>query len=579
MDQISLLQSQIEEQAKTIELLESLLREIPGHLYWMDMSNTFLGCNHLQAQSAGLSSPQEIVGKKNCDMLWHEHAEALDDINKSVLNTGTPHVTEETAMTEHGLRHYLSHKRPLHNLSKEIIGLVGISIDITEEKALREALLVEKEKALSASRAKSEFIANMSHDLRTPLTGISGLSEHLQLLAQQQTQQGSDAPTTPLPAAPNAFAADVSAQAADILQSAQALLAFCNTVLSVAKRDKQQARAEPMLFRLTDLLDHQIHLFQPSAQHKGIALSYTLSEVPKQLCGPAQVIERILMNLIGNAIKFTPSGAVHLAVSLEAADQTQSGTPLETASACVLSVAVSDTGIGIPDDQQTLIFDQFTRLSPSFEAVYEGSGLGLYSVLQYLSQINGSISVESTLDVGSCFTITVPCTLPTEQTESPDYLPLADHPNRPTPIDNSANKITNAAPITSKPSRPILLVEDHPIAAKAASLLLQSLDCEVTHAATGEQALAYAAAHCYDFILLDIGLPGIDGLTVAARIRALRSGSANTPIAALTGHADDPDTTVAAEQVGITQVLTKPANLASLSALLATCQNLSEPPQ
>lgn len=101
MDQIQNLTSQLEAQEKKIILLESLMQEMPGHVYWMGTNNTFLGCNRLQAESAGLSSPRDIIGKKNCDMIWHEHAAALDDINESVLNTGVPHVTEETAMTEH----------------------------------------------------------------------------------------------------------------------------------------------------------------------------------------------------------------------------------------------------------------------------------------------------------------------------------------------------------------------------------------------------------------------------------------------------------------------------------------------
>lgn len=480
------------------------------------------------------------------------------------------------------MRHYLSHKRPLRNLNDEIIGLVGISIDITEEKALKDALMIEKEKALAASRAKSDFIANMSHDLRTPLTGISGLSEHLQLLAKQQAEQESTAlDTSPLASSP--FVTAVATHAADILQSAQALLAFCNTVLSVAKRDKQQAPAEQMAFRLTDLLDHQIHLFQPSAQHKGITLSYTLApEVPGELCGPAQIIERILMNLIGNAIKFTASGFVTLTASLQTtADLPDSSDP---ASAYTLSIAITDTGIGIADDQQALIFEQFTRLSPSFEAVYEGSGLGLYSVSQYLSEINGSVSVESTPGIGSCFTITLPCTLPTEQAELTDYTPLphtplqheaagGSHSLGSPPADKGIYPAPKAAKGMSESGMRVLLVEDHPIAAKAASLLLQSLHCEVTHADTGELAISYAAEHPYDLILLDIGLPDIDGLAVAARIRALPGEHAATPIAALTGHADDLDTAEAAERLAISHLLTKPADMASLSALLKIYEN------
>jgi two-component system, OmpR family, aerobic respiration control sensor histidine kinase ArcB len=175
-----------QELANKIEYYENILSLLPGHVYWLDRQNVYLGCNEEQARHAGLQSRFDIVNKTNAELPWREQAVELDLSNLAVMETGIPQTSTEFARISEGDRVYFSQKVPLRNKANQTIGLLGISLDITELKKTQEKLAQAKENAEAANRAKDEFIRNMSHDIRTPLSGIIGMSSILEQEAQSQ---------------------------------------------------------------------------------------------------------------------------------------------------------------------------------------------------------------------------------------------------------------------------------------------------------------------------------------------------------------------------------------------------------
>jgi len=158
---------------------EDILAHVPGHVYWLNKENIYLGCNDLHAKNAGLSSRHDVVGKRNSDMPWKDQAEEIDALNIKAMKSGVPISREEHAVLNGEKLIFLSQKVPMRNKSGEIIGILGISVDITEQKKLHTELQLAKNAADVANKAKTEFIANMSHDIRTPLSGVVGMSQLL----------------------------------------------------------------------------------------------------------------------------------------------------------------------------------------------------------------------------------------------------------------------------------------------------------------------------------------------------------------------------------------------------------------
>lgn len=365
---------------------ENIIALLPGHVYWMDRNNIFLGCNDQQAKSAGLSSRKEIVGKTNFDMLWRNQAEALNKLNNEVMQTGEPHTAEEYAVMADGPRIYLSQKVPLRNKEGEIIGILGISFNITDRKNLEEALRVAKEKAEESNKLKTQFIQNMEHDIRTPFNGIYGLAnilyQHNEGLSEEEKHE----------------------MLGDIVASAKLLLSYCNNILNFGKMELGELPLIAKKFELKKLAEEVISMEKPAAKAKNLQLILDCPNiVPNILIGDEYRLQQVLINLIGNAIKFTQEGEVRLII--EIADQKDK--------MIFLKLIVQDTGIGIPQDKQLLVYEKFTRLDPSNRGIYKGLGLGLSIVRQYvIGDMGGEIDLKSEIGKGTTFICTLPFRLP-----------------------------------------------------------------------------------------------------------------------------------------------------------------------
>ncbi|MGA2655623.1 MAG: ATP-binding protein, partial [Gammaproteobacteria bacterium] len=266
-------------------------------------------------------------------------------------------------------------------------------------------------------------------------------------------------------------------------------------------------------------IDALIAIFKPTIKQKGLKLEvYYDDNIPHILFGQELLLHRIILNLFSNAVKFTEHGAISLEVSLlqKKADKIS------------LKLVIKDTGIGIPEDKQEVIFDKFSRLSSSYATAYKGSGLGLYMVKEYIKKLGGDIKVNSTPGRGAQFTCTVQFKMPTpaqlKKFQALQAIQLAENTIEPvkTKID-------------------ILLVEDNELVQKATIFNLKSWGFDkVDVVATGQQAINNSENKKYDLIFLDLGLPDMNGLEVAQLIRKnLVSPSQQTPIIALTAHADE----------------------------------------
>lgn len=488
--------------------LNEIINCIPGCLYWKGCDGRYLGCNELTAKLAGLNSVYEVIGKTD-EELWGKQANWLISNDKQVIDTGKTTVVEETLQAADGRWLYFTGvKMPLKDENNNIIGVIGNSLEITELKIIQAELRKSKEEAEALSKAKSEFIANMSHDVKTPLSGIIGLSEALQTTLKGKRHN----------------------LAQSLVLSGQQLMNFFDNCLDMAKSEEADITLLKEHFNLKLLLDQIVELFRPAAENKGVAFNLTYdNRIPASLLGSRASIYRILLNLVGNAIKFTPKGSVSVHAKLSKKSNKKQ---------VMVRLIVEDTGVGIPKNKQKVIFERFTRLTPAYKGIYEGSGIGLHLVDKFVKAMQGDIYVSSEEGKGSRFLIVLPLesSLLDEQEYEEDILTVLPSPK--ISDQSQSNKQKNSTP-RKKLSR-VLLVEDNSVAQKIAQVMLAHFSQQLDIAENGEQALALFEPGKYDLVLMDIGLPDIPGYDVAKSLRKKENGtSCHAPIIALTAHAND----------------------------------------
>lgn len=536
-DQQKLIIKQLEEKQF---YFEDILAHVPSHVYWLNRDNIYLGCNDAHAKTVGLSSRHQIVGKSNYDMPWHAQAESINSLNQLVMTSGIAQSREETVTIDNIIHTYISEKVPLRNKENEIIGLLGISIDITERKKVDEALRQAKELAEAASQAKSEFLANMRHDIRTPLSGIVGFSEILKLESREPR---------------------IKEYADNLMASSHALLHLMDEVLEAVRVSSGEIPMLKKKFELKQSFQKIIDLYAAKALEKKLSLTLTMdSKLPNFVIGDKIRLHRIALELIGNALNFTDTGSVNVQVILAKQENRQ----------LVIKMIITDTGIGIPKDKQQDIYLQFKRLTPSYQGIYKGAGLGLFVVKQFLDELGGEIYVTSEAQQGTTFTCLIPLQEPlldddygTDPVEDlkieQSYLtPICQHP---------APETVETEPNTNKSY--ILVVEDNGIAQIAAKTLLSALSCKVDIAMNGKDALNLCEKNQYDLIMMDIGLgAGMDGYEVTHHLRN-KPETKHIPIIALTAHAGD-DNKQRCIAAGMNAVLTKPLTHTHAVDIIAT---------
>ena len=371
----------------------------------------------------------------------------------------------------------------------------------------------KRELAEQASEAKSRFLATLGHEVRTPMTGVLGMSELLQSGPLDANQRG---------------------QVDAIRRAGEHLLRLVNDALDLARIEAGKLQLDPVDFELRDLVDDVVALMAPLAAQRGLRFAAAIDPAtPARLRGDRGRVSQILLNLLGNAIKFTEQGEVALVVA-----------PLSPVG---VRFEVHDTGPGLNDEQKARLFRRFEQAEGARTATrYGGSGLGLAISQELAAAMGGRIDVDSEPGKGTCFIVE----LPVPRAQSPLHAPGPRTPRE--------------AQATSGALR-LLLVEDDPTVADVVSGLLRAQGHQVTHALHGLAALAETTSTNFDAGLLDLDLPGLDGLALA---RALRAQGFAQPLIAVTARADA-DAEPAAIAAGFDGFLRKPVTGAMLAAAIA----------
>lgn len=514
------------------QLQKSIIDHLPNHfIFWKDKNSVFLGCNQTFATGAHLNSPADVIGKTDYDLPWSKEESdryILDD--QQVMASKQPKLNiEEPQTLPNGKKIILStSKMPLFDTDGDVCGILAIYSDITEQK-LNEIKLLEANKKLEKShQAKSEFIRNISHDIRTPLSGI------------QQTVRAISDGRIPEEEIPEfAFAA---------WEASNKLMNLFNQIIDVSKNEHFDFEDQIVKFDLYDLLENLNETYKVVAKHKHLVFEIEYSDsMPRYLLGKHLRLHRILMNLVGNALKFTEKGSVRLVVEeAQHADDK-----------CVVRFSIIDTGIGIPVEKQDVIFEPFTRLTPSFQGQYPGSGLGLHVVKEYVEKMQGEIYVESAPGEGAMFT----CILPFKRS-------ILDNDNDVVENTYAIEKVSIADLMPAPKFTPtfirhaakfhLLLVEDDQLAQSMGALILRDMGYQVDVAQSSAAAIELAKQISYDLIYMDVGLPDIDGIETTRHILADKNSPCkNAFIVALTAHADDM-ITKQCHDAGMQQLLLKP---------------------
>lgn len=524
-----------------VNYYENIISCMPGNVYWFDKNGKALGCNKNVLEMFGLKSIKEFKGLSFEEMAkranWSKAAElSFKNDTIDVIQTGIPklNIEEPPIPNQNGQSiHFLTSRVPLFDANNNVIGVVGISIDISERKKMEEHLIKAKDEAEAANKAKIEFLENMRHDIRTPLSGIIGCTTLIKENISNPEKIH-----------------EVKEYVDNALASSNTLLTILNNILQTLKISTGEIPRQKRKFNLKDELQKIIKLNRATADQKQIKLSLDYDpHIPKYLIGDNERIFYIVLELVTNALKFTHHGYVKITTSLTK----------EYDRSAVIKIIVDDSGIGIPFEMQDEIFVRFKRLTPAYAGLHKGLGLGLSNIKQLIDDLEGELYLESLpKKCGTTFTCIFKLTkalveeeFGVKSTSIPTYSSECALPQL---FPKSINRVG----IDSNDTH-VLIVEDHPLAARMAVSILHGLGCSVDVAENAKSALFLLKNNYYDLLFMDVGLPDMSGNEASKQIREWESmeNAKRIPIIALTAHVEVEDMEECIK-AGMDAVLSKP---------------------
>jgi two-component system, sensor histidine kinase and response regulator len=499
------------------ERFRTILDQIEDGCSVVDLRGNYLFVNDAFCRIFGFSR-EKILGQSfKSTQNPVRHARTVEIFN-TVYRTGQPVKAYEYQVTPSNL--YVEQSITLErDAFGRPVGFLSVYRDCTARKLAEAALADAKEAAESANRAKSEFLANMSHEIRTPMNGIIGM-----------TALALDGELTPTQ---HEYLVTIRSQA-------ESLLTVVNDILDFSKIEQRRLALESMPFALADAVRDVVAPLEVAARAKGVALSAAIApDVPTFIVGDAVRLMQILTNVLSNAVKFTLRGSVRLDLSVEE----------RAGGGATLRFRVEDTGIGVPAEKRSAIFEPFQQADGSMTRRFGGTGLGLAIASNLLELMGGRIWVDSEPGAGSTFQFTVPVAI------------AASAPDR---------QGSRSAPSAADPSRParILVAEDNVVNQRVAAGLLERRGHQVTVVSTGREAVAALQAGTFELVLMDVQMPDMDGFEATAAIRAWeRTTGGHVRIVAMTAHAmtGDRERCLAA---GMDGYLSKPIDQRALYAIV-----------
>ncbi len=461
-------------------LLQTLLDNIPDSIYFKDRQSRFIRISKGMAEKFSFSEVNYVLGKTDADIFTHEHAEnALAD-ERQIMLTGKPIIgqVERETWPDRSDTYCSTTKMPLFDEAGHIVGTFGISRDVTQLKRIEDALRHAQLVAEQANKAKSEFLAKMSHEIRTPMNGILGLS---QLLAD-----------TRLDGQQQSFVEMIQ-------ESANSLMAIINDILDFSKIESGKFELETIPFPFRECIESAVRSLQHRADEKRLTLALNIEQqIPQFFYGDPTRLRQIIVNLIGNAIKFTDHGEIVINVKYAC------GPPAE--SVVTLLFSVKDSGIGVTASQQKRIFEAFTQADTTTTRRFGGTGLGLSIVAELVKMMGGRLWVESQPDIrpGSEFLFNA-------------KFAIAPAP-KPSESPATAKAIEKTKQATCQKLK-VLVAEDGAVNQIVARGLFERAGHELVLVENGQQALEAWRSQAFDAIFMDVQMPVMDGLEATRLLR------------------------------------------------------------
>lgn len=499
--------------------LRGILDNSPAIIFVKDMAGRYQLIN-ARFERLFQCSEAQLMGKTDEGLFFSEAILRMTRTDGDSLCHSEGIEQEDSLKVAGEQRAFLTIKFPLFDASGRPTGVCGLASDITERKRMEEDLRKAKVAAEGANRAKSEFLANISHELRTPMNGILGMSDLLFDTPLSQDQR--ECLTL-------------------VKDSAHSLLGILSDLLDFSQIEAGRLGLREASFDLRRILSSTLGVMRPQAQAKGLDFVWEIApELPEFLLGDAGRLRQVVVNLVGNALKFTSRGEVEVSVGLS--PKTAAEGPV------LLYIRVRDSGIGIPEGELEAIFSHFYQVDGSLSRRYGGTGLGLTISREIVRLLGGRLWAESQMGQGSVFHLE----LPFEEVSQPQAL---------TP---------DAGPMPG-PERAlrILVAEDNPVNQKLVLRLLEKRGHGVSLAASGCEVLEMLEHDFFDLVLMDVQMPDVDGMEATRRIRCLDPShpARNIPIIALTAHAMEGDRERFLAS-GMNDYLPKPIDARGLFALV-----------
>ena len=512
----------LRETASRNRMLATMVDRSADSIHARDLDGNVTYWNHAAERLTGYSAA-EAIGQPLRSLHLRTRTEGELEAVLQRIRAGLPTEFESPRVDRTGRKlDIASRTAPLFDDDGNLSGEVIVMRDVTAAKNAQRELLRAKEAAESANRAKSEFLANMSHEIRTPLNAVLGMTD-LVLDSELSREQRADL---------------------ELVRSAgNSLLSLINDILDFSKIEAGHLQLEAIAFAPADSIADMVRMLAPRTHQKGIELIYEAHDLPAQLLGDVGRLRQVVVNLLGNAIKFTEHGEIAVTVRSHP-------DPLDLDGTVLLEVSVRDTGIGIAPEHQSVIFQAFTQADASTTRRYGGTGLGLAISARLARLMGGELRVESRPGIGSTFTLTIRCA-PVHAASA-----LALRP----PRDRALLE-----------GRSVLVVEDNANYLSVLQRMLAGWGMHPTPASDGETALgllreARDAGHPYPLVILDLVLPGIDGFVVARQALAqppLAGAVIMLTAASRRGHGER------CREIGVAGYLTKPAQPSELFDAIA----------